>query len=164
FIYADLIVIPILNIYRKYYGARMMAFLFVTMFASMSAAALVTEFVFQALHFIPRERHAKIVEAAITMNYTTVLNIIFLVVAARLGAARGEDRQRILHRRRHTSDAGERRRAVPDSRFEPAVQGRVVTQRMANVCQTEMYMARLVVTRTPYEFGRRPVRRVALDE
>src|SRR5947208_3449349 len=58
FIYADLIVIPILNIYRKYYGAKMMAFLLVTMFASMSAAALVIEFIFQALHLIPRASHA----------------------------------------------------------------------------------------------------------
>src|SRR5260370_20134107 len=84
FIYADLLVIPILNIYRKYYGAKMMAFLFVTMFASMSAAALVIEFVFQALHLIPHERHAKIVEASISMNYTTILNIVFLALAALL--------------------------------------------------------------------------------
>jgi uncharacterized membrane protein YraQ (UPF0718 family) len=84
FIYADLLVIPILNIYRKYYGAKMTLFLFVTMFVSMSAAALVIEFVFQALHLVPRERHAKIVEAAITMNYTTVLNIILLALAALL--------------------------------------------------------------------------------
>jgi uncharacterized membrane protein YraQ (UPF0718 family) len=84
FIYADLLILPILNIYRKYYGAKMAAFLFVTMFVSMSAAALVIELVFQALHLIPRERHAKIVEASITMNYTSVLNIIFLAIAALL--------------------------------------------------------------------------------
>ncbi|SRR5581483_3524779 len=84
FIFADLIVLPVLNIYRKYYGLKMASFLFVTMFASMSAAALAIEFLFQALHLIPRERHARIVEAAITMNYTSVLNIIFLAVAALL--------------------------------------------------------------------------------
>ena len=84
FIYADLIVLPLLNIYRKYYGGKMTAFLLVTMFASMSGAALVIEFVFQALHLIPHERHAKIVEASIAMNYTTVLNILFLAVAALL--------------------------------------------------------------------------------
>src|SRR5207249_5544948 len=84
FIFADLIVLPLLNIYRKYYGAKMSAFLLVTMFASMSGAALVVEFVFQALHLVPRERHARIVEASISMNYTTVLNIIFLAVAALL--------------------------------------------------------------------------------
>ena len=84
FIYADLIVLPILNIYRKYYGGKMTAFLLVTMFISMSAAALVTEFAFQALHLIPPQRHAKIVEVSISMNYTTVLNMIFLAVAALL--------------------------------------------------------------------------------
>ena len=84
FIFADLIVLPILNIYRKYYGGKMSAFLLVTMFASMSAAALVVEFVFQALHLIPRERHARIVEASISMNYTTMLNITLLAVAALL--------------------------------------------------------------------------------
>ncbi len=81
FIYADLIVIPVLNIYRKYYGAKMMVFLFVTMYVSMSAAALVIEFLFQALGLVPRGRHARIVEASISMNYTTVLNIIFLAIA-----------------------------------------------------------------------------------
>jgi len=84
FIFADLIVLPVLNIYRKYYGLKMAAFLFVTMFASMSLAALAIEFLFQALHLIPRERHARIVEASITMNYTTVLNIIFLAIAVLL--------------------------------------------------------------------------------
>src|SRR6184192_602566 len=58
FVFADLIVLPILNIYRKYYGAKMTAFLLVTMFASMAAAALAIELLFQALHLIPRERHA----------------------------------------------------------------------------------------------------------
>ncbi len=84
FIFADLLVLPILNIYRKYYGAKMSAFLLVTMFASMSAAALVIEFVFQALHLVPRERHAKIVEASISMNYTTILNVVFLALATLL--------------------------------------------------------------------------------
>src|SRR2546423_2846873 len=84
FIFADLIVLPLLNIYRKYYGAKMSVFLLATMFVSMSPAALVIEFVFQALHLVPRERHARIVEASISMNYTTVLNIIFLAVAALL--------------------------------------------------------------------------------
>jgi uncharacterized protein len=84
FIYADLIVIPILDIYRKYYGLKMSAFLLVTMYASMASAALVIELLFQALHLVPAERHARIVEASVTWNYTTVLNIIFLAMAALL--------------------------------------------------------------------------------
>lgn len=86
FIYADLIVLPILNIYRKYYGLRISAFLFVAMYASMAAAALVIELFFKAVGFVPAERHAKIVETAIQWNYTTVLNIIFFILAAMLVA------------------------------------------------------------------------------
>jgi len=84
FIYADLIVIPILDIYRKYYGLKMSAFLLGTMYVSMASAALVIELIFQALHLVPAQRHARIVEASITWNYTTVLNIIFLAIAALL--------------------------------------------------------------------------------
>jgi uncharacterized membrane protein YraQ (UPF0718 family) len=84
FIYADLIVLPILNIYRKYYGLRVSVFLFVTMYASMAAAALVIELIFKAVGLVPSERHAKIVETAIQWNYTTYLNIIFLVLTAML--------------------------------------------------------------------------------
>ena len=84
FIYADLIVIPILDIYRKYYGLKMSAFLLATMYAAMASAALVIELIFQPLHLVPAERHARIVEASITWNYTTVLNIIFLAIAALL--------------------------------------------------------------------------------
>ena len=82
FIFADLIVLPILNIYRKYYGLRMTAFLGVTFYVAMAGAALVVEFVFGTLGLIPHERAARVVEASITLNYTTVLNVAFLVLAA----------------------------------------------------------------------------------
>jgi uncharacterized protein len=82
FIFADLIVLPILNIYRKYYGLRVAGFLLVTFYAAMVGAALIVELVFQALGLVPEERNAKIVEASVAWNYTTVLNIIFLGLAA----------------------------------------------------------------------------------
>ena len=82
FIFADLIVLPILNIYRKYYGLRVAGFLLVTFYAAMVGAALVVEVAFQAAGLVPEERNAKIVEASVTWNYTTVLNIIFLALAA----------------------------------------------------------------------------------
>src|SRR5580700_12261533 len=85
FIFADLIVIPILNIYRKYYGLKMAGFVFVTFYAAMAIAALIVEVSFGALGLIPEERHARVVEASITWNYTTWLNIGFLLVAALLG-------------------------------------------------------------------------------
>ncbi|MDQ6795117.1 MAG: permease [Chloroflexota bacterium] len=82
FIFADLIVLPILNIYRKYYGLRMTAFLAVTFYVAMAGAAYVVEFVFGVLGLIPTQRKALVVEASVTLNYTTVLNVIFLALAA----------------------------------------------------------------------------------
>jgi uncharacterized protein len=83
FIFADLIVLPILNIYRKYYGGRMSLFLFATFYVTMAGAGLLVELLFGALGLIPSgPRHAKVVEASVTFNYTTVLNVVFLVLAA----------------------------------------------------------------------------------
>ena len=81
FIFADLIVLPILNIYRKYYGLKVSIFLFATFYAAMVGAALLVEFLFDLLGLIPATRSAKVIEASITFNYTTGLNIIFLVIA-----------------------------------------------------------------------------------
>jgi uncharacterized membrane protein YraQ (UPF0718 family) len=86
FIFADLIVLPVLDIYRKYYGWKMAGFLLASFYATMVLAGLVTEFVFQGLGLVPSERNAKIVEASVQWNYTTVLNIVFLVVAGALVA------------------------------------------------------------------------------
>src|SRR6267378_5158363 len=84
FIYADLIILPILNIYRKYYGMKMAAFLFVTFYAAMAGAALIVELVFGTLGLVPAERNARVVDATITWDYTSWLNIAFLVLAAAL--------------------------------------------------------------------------------
>jgi uncharacterized protein len=82
FIFADLIVLPILDIYRKYYGWKMAGFLLATFYGTMAAAGLIVEFLFQGLGLVPSERNAKVVEASISWNYTTVLNIVFLCLAA----------------------------------------------------------------------------------
>ncbi len=84
FIFADLIIIPILVIYRKYYGTRMMLAILVIFHATMAAAGYIVEFAFGGLGLIPAERAAKIAEAGITWNYTTVLNIVFLLLATAL--------------------------------------------------------------------------------
>lgn len=84
FIFADLIVLPVLDIYRKYYGLKMSAFLLVTFYVAMVAAALLVEFVFSLLGLVPGEHQTRIVEAAVTWNYTTTLNIVFMTVAALL--------------------------------------------------------------------------------
>jgi hypothetical protein len=84
FIFADLIVLPILDIYRKYYGWRMAGFLLATFYATMVAAGLIVELLFQGIDLVPTERNAKVVEASVTWNYTTVLNVVFLPLAALL--------------------------------------------------------------------------------
>ena len=84
FIFADLIVLPILDIYRKYYGWKMSAFLLVSFYIAMAGAALIVEAIFWTLGLIPTERSARVVEASIEWNYTTWLNIAFLIVAALL--------------------------------------------------------------------------------
>ncbi len=84
FLYADLLILPILNIYRKYYGARMAGFLLVTFLAAMAVAGYVVEFAFGGLGLIPDQADAKIPDDGITWNYTTWLNIVFLLLAASL--------------------------------------------------------------------------------
>ena len=81
FIYADLIVIPILDIYRKYYGWKITAVVLGTFYASMAVAALVVEFLFQALGLVPQQRSVQVIEASITFNYTSILNVVFLALA-----------------------------------------------------------------------------------
>ncbi|MGZ6973253.1 MAG: permease [Acidimicrobiia bacterium] len=84
FIFADLIVIPVLIIYRKYYGTKMMLFIFVTFYVTMVAAGYVIEILFGLTGLTPTERDAQVIEAHFSWNYTTYLNIAFLVLAAAL--------------------------------------------------------------------------------
>jgi uncharacterized membrane protein YraQ (UPF0718 family) len=81
FIFADLIILPILNIYRKYYGLKVAGLLFITFYAAMAGAALVVELIFGAVGLVPEQRNARVVEASITWDYTTWLNIAFLILA-----------------------------------------------------------------------------------
>ena len=84
FIFADLIIIPILLIYRKYYGTRMMLFILWTFYVTMVAAGYLVEIIFAVLHLTPTERDATVLEPSISWNYTTVLNLVFLALAAAL--------------------------------------------------------------------------------
>jgi uncharacterized membrane protein YraQ (UPF0718 family) len=85
FIFADLIILPILVIYRKYYGTKMMLFILGTFYLAMAAAGYIVELAFGGLGLVPTGRHARVIETSIQWNYTTVLNIVFLVLAAALG-------------------------------------------------------------------------------
>jgi uncharacterized protein len=84
FIFADLIILPILNIYRRYYGWRMAGFLLLTFYGTMVLAGLAIEFLFQGVGIERHSRNAKVVMASVTWNYTTFLNIVFLTLAAGL--------------------------------------------------------------------------------
>jgi uncharacterized protein len=85
FIFADLIIIPLLLIYAKYYGRRMAWFLFGTFYATMVASGFVIELVFAPLGLVPDgPRHASTGSEGPSWNYTSWLNIVFLALAAGL--------------------------------------------------------------------------------
>ena len=81
FIYADLIVLPIIDIYRKYYGWKVAGLIVAVFYVAMALAALLIELLFDLLGLIPSQRSAQIVETSISLNYTSVLNVIFLAIA-----------------------------------------------------------------------------------
>jgi uncharacterized protein len=82
FIFADLLILPILLIYRKYYGLRMTGFLLWTFYVASVVAGYVVEILFGVLGLIPSTRNAMVEMASVSWNYTTVLNIAFLALAA----------------------------------------------------------------------------------
>ncbi|WP_329393301.1 permease [Streptomyces lydicus] len=84
FLFADLLILPILNIYRKYYGARTARFLLVTFYAAIVVAGYAVEFAFGALGLIPDRSAARLPMGGVSWNYTTWLNIAFLLLAAAL--------------------------------------------------------------------------------
>jgi uncharacterized membrane protein YraQ (UPF0718 family) len=84
FIFADLLILPILNIYRKYYGAKMALVLLGTFYLAMVGAGYLVELLFGVTGLIPSERNAMVMDDGISWNYTTWLNIAFLILAAAL--------------------------------------------------------------------------------
>jgi len=84
FIFADLITLPLLLIYRKQYGRRMTVRMLAVFWGVMSAAGLITEYLFRALGWVPHSRPRVIAGDTLRLNYTTVLDILALVVFAGL--------------------------------------------------------------------------------
>lgn len=82
FIFADLIVLPVLDIYRRYYGGRVALYILLTFYVTMALAGYIVEIVFDALGIIPTNRTVSAITEGVTLNYTSVLNILFLFVAA----------------------------------------------------------------------------------
>jgi YHS domain-containing protein len=88
FIYADLVIIPLILIYLRYYGRTVTLRLVAIMFAAMAAAALVVDAIFSAAGIIPSTRPSidSITGRGIDWNYTTFLNIVFFTIAGVLVA------------------------------------------------------------------------------
>jgi len=84
FIFADLLILPILMIYRKYYGGRMALFLLATFYTAAVVAGYLVEIIFGVAGLIPSGRHARVETAQFSWNYTAFLNIAFLLLAAAL--------------------------------------------------------------------------------
>src|SRR5262245_61988260 len=82
FLFADLITFPLLLIYRKYYGTAVMLRMLVVFWVVMSAAGLIVEGIFTVLGIVPTDRPPEVAHEALEWNYTTALNIVFLVVFA----------------------------------------------------------------------------------
>jgi uncharacterized membrane protein YraQ (UPF0718 family)/YHS domain-containing protein len=82
FIFADLLALPLVLVYRKYYGLRLTLRLVAWFYVVMVAAGLLVEGIFGAFGAIPTSRPETIVDAHFSWNYTTYLNIVFLGVLA----------------------------------------------------------------------------------
>ena len=82
FIFADLITLPLLLIYRRYYGWALTLRLLAGFWFVMSAAGLAVEYLFTALHAIPQTRPAQIAPDAFGVNVTTLLDIVAIIVLA----------------------------------------------------------------------------------
>ena len=82
FLFADLIILPILNIYRKYYGGRMSLYLLGVSYAAMALAGFLVGAAFQLLGLAPTDHQVTVFETRPTWNYTTFLNLAFLALMA----------------------------------------------------------------------------------
>ena len=85
FIFADLLIIPILDIYRRYYGWRMSLYLLLTSYVAMALAGLAIGAIFEALGLAPAHHFIASFQTSPTWNYTTFLNIAALALCAVLG-------------------------------------------------------------------------------
>jgi uncharacterized membrane protein YraQ (UPF0718 family)/YHS domain-containing protein len=88
FIFADLLIVPIVIVYRRYYGPRLTWRIVAIMFATMAVAALAVDGIFSAAGLVPSKRPSvdSITSRGVAWNYTTALNVVFLAVAAGLVA------------------------------------------------------------------------------
>jgi len=83
FIFADLIVLPIIAAYIKYYGKAFALRITALMFVTMVLAALIVDLLFSGLDLIPSERPSTDdVFGTIEVNYKLALNVLATIVFA----------------------------------------------------------------------------------
>ena len=82
FLFADLIILPILNIYRKYYGGRTSLYLLAVSYAAIALAGFLVGGAFQLLGLAPTNHVVTVFETRPSWNYTSFLDIAFLVLMA----------------------------------------------------------------------------------
>lgn len=84
FIYADLIVLPLILIYKKYYGMKMAAYITAVIFVSMVTAGIAVDLLFAALNLIPTNFNSQnaMTHASFVWNYTTYLGITAILIFA----------------------------------------------------------------------------------
>ncbi|MCX6453784.1 MAG: permease [Actinobacteria bacterium] len=80
FIFADLISLPLVLIYRKYYGTKLAIRLTLVFWLVMSLSGFITEAIFSALGQIPKVTHNMSHSNSIGWNYTTILNVVALLL------------------------------------------------------------------------------------
>ncbi len=80
FIFADLITLPLLLIYRKYYGTALTVRLLVLFWAVMATAGLIVEGLASVAGLIPSHRSQTVAPTHFQWNYTTFLNVAFLAL------------------------------------------------------------------------------------
>ncbi|MEY2547185.1 MAG: uncharacterized protein QOG48_2302, partial [Verrucomicrobiota bacterium] len=100
FIYGDLIVVPIILIYFKYYGARAATRITLILYASMVIAGVIVDLAFTALNLIPRgPRPISAMEhATVQWNYTAWLNVVAILVCIVLWLVKSpQDRHQHSH-------------------------------------------------------------------
>ena len=82
FIYADLIIIPLILIYRKYYGTKAALYITAILFTSMVSAGIIVDLLFGAFRLIPNVRPpSAIAEASFQWNYTTWLDFAAILLS-----------------------------------------------------------------------------------
>jgi len=85
FLFADLIVLPIVAIYRKYYGASYALRITAAMFVTMAAAALVIDALFSGAGLVPASRPSRgAVFGSFAFDYKLILDAIALLAFAAL--------------------------------------------------------------------------------